>query len=1015
MFFTHTIRRLTATVLLCAASVASAQGFDAPTPVDGIYRDLGRGDLALALRDSARLLQKLAPNAPGYGEALQARLDLLGQQDKLDAPAAANLRDKMTAFVSLHPDRRGLLDRLDLAQAWANRDAATVAAIANRIETVSVQVPASEQAESRTAAALALAGATGRLDDARNLAEPALEFWRHHTGIKANWCVVQLASLLALAEQNSGDEIRAMDLLDDASQRAIRAFGVDSTARMRIDNLRAGLLSAFGRSREVLQLRESVLEVIRRRYGDVSFETGNAEAMLGAALQEIGDYAAARTHYAKALATFAQVPSTPARERGILHANYGNLLQEMGAEDDALASYHRALDLFGDGPKSAHARAVIISNIGNTEFRLQHYAAAKADFLKALALRERADGPDSPGLAYALEGLGSACLALHDYAEAERIYRRALKLRGLKLADNHPTLGPLRFGLALARWGQRDERAAFALAVETARHQQEIMATFASDFAERQSMAFREMQTSATALAVTLAARLGDAASIATAWQLSMAERGLVARAQTQRLAAARARRDPATAAALERWRRINRLLGDAWLAAASDPARIANLHQQAEAAERELWPHGTRLGGITDEAPTVADLARALPDDGLLITYSEGVASDPARLLTAGRKPRPEDWYAFEIDPRGSLRLVRVGNVQALSAQIRAWYLDLRTPTSDPERLRADGLAVRRAVFDPVVAGRRPQHLFVIPAGELYRINFAALPDRKGYLIESLSGVQTLTQESELLLEPVHVAHPLVLLAGAPTFAQTSLPIPAAHTSCRAAPVSFAPIPNAARELDVLHDVLDNAAIEARVTMLSGAAATKTAVVNALTHVNVVHLATHGFSLDEDCADTAGARGVTLVVANEPMDASSETVLSGLALSAAHRGGGAAADVLGAGELATLDLSGVDWIVLSACDSGLGTVGRNEGVFGMRRALRVAGARTVVMSLWPVDDASTVDLMQSLYRARFVERRDVPGAMGAAMRAELARRRRAGLSDHPFYWAAFVSEGGWR
>jgi CHAT domain-containing protein len=80
-----------------------------------------------------------------------------------------------------------------------------------------------------------------------------------------------------------------------------------------------------------------------------------------------------------------------------------------------------------------------------------------------------------------------------------------------------------------------------------------------------------------------------------------------------------------------------------------------------------------------------------------------------------------------------------------------------------------------------------------------------------------------------------------------------------------------------------------------------------------------------------------------------------------------------------------------------------------------MRRALRVAGARTVVMSLWPVDDASTVDLMQSLYRARFLERRDVSEAMGEAMRGELARRRQEGLSDHPFYWAAFVSEGGWR
>jgi CHAT domain-containing protein len=303
-----------------------------------------------------------------------------------------------------------------------------------------------------------------------------------------------------------------------------------------------------------------------------------------------------------------------------------------------------------------------------------------------------------------------------------------------------------------------------------------------------------------------------------------------------------------------------------------------------------------------------------------------------------------------------------------------------------------------------------------VIPEGELYRINFAALPGRKDYLIESLSGVQTLTQESELLLAPAHVAHPVALLAGAPDLGKLSPALPRVRASCRSAPTSFSPIPNAGRELDVLRGVLATASVGASVTILRGDQATKSLVVPALTRANVVHLATHGFSVDADCADVDGVRGVTLAVASAHAEQPSETAFSGLALSAPRVGvRGASVDVLSAGELATLDLTGVDWIVLSACDSGLGVIGRNEGVFGMRRALRVAGARTVIMSLWPVDDAATVDLMQSLYRARFVEHRDVPDAMGHAMRTELARRRDAGLPDDPFYWAAFVSEGGWR
>jgi CHAT domain-containing protein len=118
---------------------------------------------------------------------------------------------------------------------------------------------------------------------------------------------------------------------------------------------------------------------------------------------------------------------------------------------------------------------------------------------------------------------------------------------------------------------------------------------------------------------------------------------------------------------------------------------------------------------------------------------------------------------------------------------------------------------------------------------------------------------------------------------------------------------------------------------------------------------------------------------------------------------------------VLSADELASLDLSRAGWVVLSACDSGLGPIGRGEGVFGMRRAIRMAGARTVVMSLWEVDDASTADLMQALYRARFTAREDVPASIAEAMQSTLTSRRAAGLSDHPYYWAAFVGEGGWR
>ena len=77
--------------------------------------------------------------------------------------------------------------------------------------------------------------------------------------------------------------------------------------------------------------------------------------------------------------------------------------------------------------------------------------------------------------------------------------------------------------------------------------------------------------------------------------------------------------------------------------------------------------------------------------------------------------------------------------------------------------------------------------------------------------------------------------------------------------------------------------------------------------------------------------------------------------------------------------------------------------------------ALRIAGARTVISSLWAVEDESALRWMESLYRRRLSEKQDAVASANGAMRDELSRRRAAGESTHPFYWAGFVASGDWR
>ena len=141
--------------------------------------------------------------------------------------------------------------------------------------------------------------------------------------------------------------------------------------------------------------------------------------------------------------------------------------------------------------------------------------------------------------------------------------------------------------------------------------------------------------------------------------------------------------------------------------------------------------------------------------------------------------------------------------------------------------------------------------------------------------------------------------------------------------------------------------------------------------------------------------------------------------ILSGLALAGANHRDVAGPDqedgVLTSEEVASLNLNGVEWAVLSGCDTGAGEVRTGEGVFGLRRAFQAAGVKTVIMSLWPVEDQTTRDWMTRLYEGRLMKKLSTADAVRGASLGLLRQRRANGLSTHPFYWAAFVAAGDWR
>ena len=232
-----------------------------------------------------------------------------------------------------------------------------------------------------------------------------------------------------------------------------------------------------------------------------------------------------------------------------------------------------------------------------------------------------------------------------------------------------------------------------------------------------------------------------------------------------------------------------------------------------------------------------------------------------------------------------------------------------------------------------------------------------------------------------------------------------------------------FRPLPQSRKEVEEIAEAWSDSG---EATILTGREASETAFKRLAPGRRVLHIATHGFFLDPagclpPSGDARGIGGIEISVrtaARPAFNQGSPLLLSGLALASANRRAEASIEkedgILTAEEVASLDLRGVEWAVLSACDTGAARSTGEQGILGLRRAFQTAGVATLVTSLWPVQDESAREWMSAFYRARFRLGESTSRAVRAASLEVLRIRRAQGRSVNPSSWAAFVATGDW-
>lgn len=280
---------------------------------------------------------------------------------------------------------------------------------------------------------------------------------------------------------------------------------------------------------------------------------------------------------------------------------------------------------------------------------------------------------------------------------------------------------------------------------------------------------------------------------------------------------------------------------------------------------------------------------------------------------------------------------------------------------------------------------------IYYAPDGVYHKISLVTLynPSTKKYLLDELEIIQLTSTKDLLNIKNTNTSGTAqigeVLLVGRPSYAMGSAPLISKTNTRGISAEGIADLPGTEQEINEIGDLLQKSGAKCEIRLRDDAGEKE---IKKLLNRELVHIATHGFFNDkmdsDENFDPMINSGLLLAgVSNESNDDDEDGILT-------------------AYEIMNLDLSKVDMIVLSACETALGEISSGQGIYGLQRAFFVGGAETLIMSLWKVDDDATKELMTAFYK-EYVKSGDKRSAFLSAQR-KIRKKYKS-----PTYWGAFV------
>jgi CHAT domain-containing protein/tetratricopeptide (TPR) repeat protein len=724
------------------------------------------------------------------------------------------------------------------------------------------------------------------------------------------------------------------------------------------------------------------------------------------------------------------------------------LLESMGQYEEARRPYECALAICEKvlGPEHPDT-ATSLNNLAGLLCSMGQYEEARRHHERALAIYESVLGPEHPDTATSLNHLAGLLASTGQYEEARPLFERALAIGEKALGPEHPATARSLNNLAVCAFdlGRLTESRRLAAACRSRSRAYSAAQAAQASISDASRVLAHVGKSTELLLSVTPREERG----LDSVYGAVVETKGAVLRLLATRQPGAETAPDPELEATHERLRSIRAVMSNLFsLVEIRDREQheldIERLRHQREECERRI---ATTVAARPDLQPvTPAEVRAALPKGAALLGVLEHAPYEPAEWKE-GKVARLGKWgerrYSAWISRAGATEsaYVDLGPSAAIEKAIRE-YLDAAVGVYGAGALKTRAprqaleASLRQLLWDPIAAAvSDAKQILIAPDGALATLPFGLIVDEgdhpliEKYAITQVDDVSSLARP----LHPAHAAseppraappqpHPSLLVAGAIDYergAALEEGLVSSHELRGSFTQTWDPLSETRREADGVAARHQRRFADAARALLLEEAPTEERLKSELPKYDVLHLATHGYFLvkglksitdslrESEERDRFESPEHRLVASYWP------EFLCGLVCAGANhpqpdRDNG----LLTGDEVSSLDLSHCDLVVLSACETALGKRQAGEGMLSLTRSFRVAGAKTVISSLWQVRDDSTKELMLAFYDRLWTQGESKLDALRGAQ-LEMLRRNREKHGDMlPATWGAFVLTG---